>query len=240
MITGIYLIENQLNHHKYVGQAKDINKRWQTHLTRYKIKKDKEYNKPLYRAFRKYGIEHFTFSILEECLITELNQKETYWITTLNTLTVNGKGYNVATNLQPELSATGEAHPNHKLTKNDVIDIRTRYNNKERCKDVWNLYKHKVGWSGFSKVWRGETWTDIMMNVYTDENKKFHKKNTGQKGTENGRAVIQEQDVLNIRIRKKKGESRKQVYQDYQKRGLSQGGFDDVWYNKHWTDIQVE
>ena len=49
---------------------------------------------------------------------------------------------------------------------------------------------------------------------------------------------------LNYRFKypytKEKSESRKQVYQDYQKRGLSQGGFDDVWYNKHWTDIQVE
>lgn len=67
-----------------------------------------------------------------------------------------------------------------------------------------------------------------MMDVYTEENKNFHKRNTGQTGIENGRSVVNEKDVLNIRIRKKNGESRQRVYQDYQKTGLSQGGFDDI------------
>lgn len=239
-MTGIYLITNIINQHKYVGQAKNIEHRWKQHLIRYNNPEDKEYDKVLYRAFRKYGIENFEFKIIEECEISELNNKEIYWIYQLNTLIDNGMGYNVRANFQPELAAIGETHPNHQLSMEDVKDIRTRYNNKERCKDVWKLYQNKVGWSGFSKVWKGETWKNIMMDVYTEENKNFHKRNTGQTGIENGRSVVNEKDVLNIRIRKKNGESRQQVYQDYQKTGLSQGGFDDIWYNKHWKHIQVE
>lgn len=45
-------------------------------------------------------------------------------------------GYNVRVNFQPELATIGETHPNHQLSIEDVKDIRTRYNNKERCKDV--------------------------------------------------------------------------------------------------------
>jgi hypothetical protein len=33
-------------------------------------------------------------------------------------------------------SNVGEAHPRHKLTKEDIIDIRTRYDNLERRQDV--------------------------------------------------------------------------------------------------------
>ena len=49
--------------------------------------------------------------------------------------------------------------------------------------------------------------SDIMPEVYTLENKEFHKNNTGLKGEKNGRALLSEQDVYNIRMRKKNGES---------------------------------
>jgi hypothetical protein len=45
-----------------------------------------------------------------------------------------------------------------------------------------------------------------MPEVYTEENKHFHKYNTGQKGSENGRALLNEQQVYEIRTRKKLGE----------------------------------
>ena len=35
-----------------------------------------------------------------------------------------------------------ESHPSHKLTKQDVIDIRTRYNNQERKNEVYEDYKN--------------------------------------------------------------------------------------------------
>jgi hypothetical protein len=46
----------------------------------------KNYNYPLYRAMRKYGIENFTFEVLCECSATELNKKETYYIEYYNSL----------------------------------------------------------------------------------------------------------------------------------------------------------
>ena len=38
------------------------------------------YDYHLYRSMRKYGIENFNFTILEECSISELNEREKYWI----------------------------------------------------------------------------------------------------------------------------------------------------------------
>ena len=36
----------------------------------------RETNKRLYQAIQKFGIENFTFEILEECKINELNERE--------------------------------------------------------------------------------------------------------------------------------------------------------------------
>ena len=51
----------------------------------------------------------------------------------------------------------GESHPSHKLTESDVLDIRIRYDNLERRQEVYELYKDRIGESGFSKIWKGET-----------------------------------------------------------------------------------
>lgn len=79
-MIGIYKITNNLNGHCYIGQSRNINKRWSDHKVASGNKNDKGYDYPLYKAFRKYGIENFTFEIIEECKIEELNKKEHYWI----------------------------------------------------------------------------------------------------------------------------------------------------------------
>jgi hypothetical protein len=45
-----------------------------------------------------------------------------------------------------------------------------------------------------------------MPEVYTKENKLFHSHNTGNHGSTNGRARLTEEDVYNIRLRRKNGE----------------------------------
>jgi hypothetical protein len=42
---------------------------------------------------RKYGIENFSFTIIEECSIEDLDNKEKYWIAYYNSTDKN-KGYN--------------------------------------------------------------------------------------------------------------------------------------------------
>lgn len=73
IIVGIYKITNLLNNKCYVGQSRNIYRRWQAH--RYA---NDHY--PIHVAMKKYGVENFSFEILEECSVDELNDKESYYI----------------------------------------------------------------------------------------------------------------------------------------------------------------
>lgn len=90
-MTGIYKITNKINGNSYIGQAKDIYKRWKKEKQESKRANSESYNYPLMRAFRKYGIENFIFEILEECKIEDLNEREIYWIAYYDTFF---NGYN--------------------------------------------------------------------------------------------------------------------------------------------------
>lgn len=219
-MIGIYKITNKINNHSYIGLSTHIEDRWEYHRNPYNWNREK--SKILYKAIQKYGIDNFTFEILEECNIEELSNKEKYYIEKYNTF---NNGYNMTTGGEDN---KGDSHPGHKLSTSDVEDIRHRYNNLERRAEVYNLYKDRIGESGFGKIWKGETWKHIMPEVYTPENKLFHSHNTGNNGSKNGRSRLTENDVLTIRLRRKNGENIREVYKDYSEK-LAYGSFTNVW-----------
>lgn len=80
----VYLITNKINSMQYIG--KTINK-LKIRLYNHKCHKTSYIG----RAIKFYGWENFKVEILEECANrTELNEREKYWIKTLNTKTPNG------------------------------------------------------------------------------------------------------------------------------------------------------
>ena len=76
--TGIYKITCLLDNKIYIGQARDISDRWKTHI-KCGLGIDTPSNK-LYTAMLKEGVENFSFEIIEECSVNDLNKKEKYWI----------------------------------------------------------------------------------------------------------------------------------------------------------------
>jgi group I intron endonuclease len=68
-MIGIYKITNIINNHCYIGQSRNIQKRWKNHISASHNCNEKSYEYPLYRAIRKYGVENFSFDILEETTV---------------------------------------------------------------------------------------------------------------------------------------------------------------------------
>lgn len=88
----IYIIRNTVNSKVYIGQTKvSIKLRFQNHLSAARCGKDYVIGK----AIRKYGEDKFYIELLEECLASELNQREIYWISFFKS-TDNRFGYNMS------------------------------------------------------------------------------------------------------------------------------------------------
>ena len=87
-ITGIYKITNLTNNKKYIGQSRNIYKRWKQHT--YRVQDEIVSTSRIRAAFKKYNLSltvtkpgtygNFKFEIIEECDETELLTKEKYWI----------------------------------------------------------------------------------------------------------------------------------------------------------------
>lgn len=86
----IYQISNDINDKVYVGKTlSSIEKRFNEHCKdAFRIRYEK---RPLYDAMQKYGIEHFTISLLGEYPVEELSNREVFWIKEKNSF---HNGYN--------------------------------------------------------------------------------------------------------------------------------------------------
>lgn len=76
--SGIYKITNLQNSKVYIGQAVNLSERIKAH-----IKAGLGIDTPnsiLYKAMRKYGVENFSFEIIEYCDPSMLNDREKIWI----------------------------------------------------------------------------------------------------------------------------------------------------------------
>lgn len=88
-MIGIYKITNTINNKVYIGQSVNITARWTKHKN--DSKKEEFSHYPLYRSFNKYGVDNFTFEVVEECSVDYLDEKEKYWIKYYNSFY---NGYN--------------------------------------------------------------------------------------------------------------------------------------------------
>lgn len=92
MNCGIYKIENLINGKVYIGQSICITHRWRAHRKDAYNPKNRCYERPLYRAIRKYGLDNFSFTVIEYCSEDILNEREVYWIKYYNSFE---DGYNL-------------------------------------------------------------------------------------------------------------------------------------------------
>lgn len=237
-MKGIYKITNLITNKIYIGKTNDSERRWKDHQRLAFTEGHKEYNKALYQSMRKYGIENFIFELIEEIeeYDTLSGQREKYWVSYFDSY---NNGYNET------LGGDGGSKPGHckgsangraKLTEEDVIYIRQKYEEGNSRGEIYLLFKEKISEFGFGRVWRGETWKDIMPEVYTLENKKRNERLGKQKGSLNKR-IFSNEEILDIRQRFSQGESLKSIHISYlDKASLST--IADIVYLKTYGDVK--
>ena len=92
MKSGIYCIENLKNGKKYVGQSRDVERRWTSHQSAFR--RGHTGGSLLYRAMAKHGIENFDFRVLEYCSPSVIDERERFYIQELQSMS-NQNGYNI-------------------------------------------------------------------------------------------------------------------------------------------------
>ena len=90
-VTGIYKITNIITGECYIGQAADVASRWSEHA-KCGLGIDTPAGNKLYKAMQEYGLQSFSWELLEKCNREELNEKERYYISLYDSVNY---GYNI-------------------------------------------------------------------------------------------------------------------------------------------------
>ena len=88
-LAGIYKITNQLTGKVYVGQSQNVYEREIEHFTA--LRRGHHPNKTMQRDWNKNN-RGFRFDIIEFVPLSQLNEREKYWIDKLDSM--EPKGYN--------------------------------------------------------------------------------------------------------------------------------------------------
>lgn len=160
-MSYIYCIQNKINGKQYIGKTvQNIHTRFSEHV--FESTKERGKQRPLYRAFNKYGIENFEISIIEKVNdISELSSREIYWIEKLNTFhfgynaTKGGDG-NLRCNYEKIVQLYNEGNSMREISKilhysvdtiSNVLhcnNIQIRDSNYKRKKPVLQFTKYGI------------------------------------------------------------------------------------------------
>ena len=124
-MVGIYKITNKINGKSYIGQSRNIKRRINDHKKTAFNVKSKNFDFPLYKAIRKYGLENFEFNIITECKESELDKLEVFYIKEYNSY---NNGYN------QNKGGNGAGHYNKltdELVDKIILKLKTSLDNSD-------------------------------------------------------------------------------------------------------------
>lgn len=136
-ISGIYQIRNLINNKVYIGRTGCFYLRYYAHLRSFKHRDKNEINNHLLNAINKYGINNFSFEILEICDKDFCVDREVFWILTKKALDPK-RGYNLRS------KADGKVFTSQEVKKRISESIKHKWKNPEFKRRV--SQKLKLAW----------------------------------------------------------------------------------------------
>ena len=135
--SGIYCIKNIFNNKKYIGGSRNIYIRIRDHIN--KLINNSHRNCHLQNSFNTYGLNAFTFFIVEKCNYKKIEKNEQKWIDFFDT-TDRNLGYNIR-----------PTSDNRILSEETKLKISVANKGRKFSKEhIYNLSKSHIGVS-FSK-----------------------------------------------------------------------------------------
>ena len=130
-IAGVYKITNIITGEFYIGSSCNIKQRWASHKIPSAHKKHP--NSKLYQDMASYGLNNFTFEVLEET--TDLHNREQYYIEQLKPSYNNyrAKGWNTERYKETSRRCNKEWYEIH---KDEKLTYSKAYHQANRDKDL--------------------------------------------------------------------------------------------------------
>ena len=162
--SGIYCITNNINNKVYIGQAIKLRKRLLVHVNY------KEDSTPLYKAFSKYGIENFEFTILEEFegkdyneIKKKLDELEIYYINKYDSYnkgynqTLGGDGgilgYKMTDEQKRKISENANPYKNPCIAYNIITKNILTFNSQTECSNFFNIESSSINRRCYNEIY---------------------------------------------------------------------------------------
>lgn len=249
MASGIYAIINKRDCKKYIGQSVNIHKRWNEH--RHALEQNKHFNIHLQRAWNNG--DRFEFTVIEKCDIDKLNEREIYWIEYYNTMDMR-YGYNLCAGGNSTTGRVCSEETRKKISEGnrgkkisaETLRKRSETFRKHMEDPVYRERHHKI-MSEVSKK-HGSPWnkgrspsaetrkklSEKLMGRYVSEEHK-EKLRGLYSGSKSITAKLNEQDVVQIRLRFLSGERQCDIHKDYPQ--ITTQTLYDIVRNRRWKSV---
>lgn len=203
----IYKFTNKINGHCYIGQTNNLQKRYNGHKSESFNPKVSGYWLPLHCAIRKYGIDNFTYEVIEEIADGEsqdfVNEREKYFIQYYHSLK-DENGYNVTLGgdgcPKPPLSYEEKLERSKLFTGEEIKDIQQRLINDEEYDDIEKIYAPKLK-------------RTFLVNINTGTN--FYNPDFNYPLKKNAKSKFSQKEIREIKNRIKSGEIYSSIQKDF-------------------------
>lgn len=198
MKSGIYKITNISNNKFYIGSSINIDRREKEHLRN--LKANKHTNLHLQYSWNKYKENNFTFETLENCNIDDLITREQYYIDQFK------PHYNICKIAGSTLGFKPTIEQINKATLKRIGSKRS-YETRKKMSE-WQLGRKfsEESKSKMSQSAKTKSNMDSLINRMKDRD---------AKGSNNGRAILNENQVRLIKIDINNGVKSRDIITEY-------------------------